>query len=136
MPAFRIATTLAFVLTLGACASLHKPGCADGGHPAIQDTLYFGTGTPDGAVTPAEWAAFLETTVTPRFPQGLTVLEASGQWRGKDGSTVRESSHVLHLAHPDDASSDESIAKVIAAYKTQFRQEAVLRVKTSTCMSF
>ena len=136
MPAFRVATTLALLFALSACASLHKPGCADGDHSAIQDTLYFGTGKPDGAVTPGEWAAFLETTVTPHFPQGLTVLEASGQWRGRDGSIIRESSHVLQLVHPDDAASNKSIAGIIAAYKLRFKQEAVLRVKTDACVSF
>jgi len=136
MRAFRIAAMLALASVLGACASLHQPACAKGSHPAVQDTLYFGTGTPDGAVTAGEWTAFLETMVTPRFPQGLTVSEASGQWRGKDGSTIRESSHVLQLAHPGDAASEESIAAIIAAYKARFRQEAVLRVTTGACVSF
>ena len=136
MHAFRIAAVLALASVLGACASLHQPACAKGSHPAVQDTLYFGTGTPDGAVTAGEWTAFLEAMVTPRFPQGLTVSEASGQWRGKDGSTIRESSHALQLVHPDNASSEKSVAEIIAAYKTQFQQEAVLRVKANTCVSF
>lgn len=136
MHAIRIASTLALAFSLGACASLHKPACADGSHPAIQDTLYFGTGKPDGAVTPDEWTAFLETKVTRRFPQGLTVSQASGQWRGAGGSIVHEPSHVLQLVHPDDTSSEDSIAEIIATYKVQFKQESVLRVKTATCVSF
>ena len=136
MPVSRIAVVFAIPFALGACASLHKPGCRGGELSAVQDSLYFGTGRPNGAVTADEWTAFLETTVTPRFPQGLTVSQASGQWRGAEGSIVRESSHVLQLVHPDDASSEKSVAEIIAAYKTQFQQEAVLRVKANTCVSF
>lgn len=134
--ALRIAVALAFPIALGACASLHKPGCQGDSQSAIQDSLYFGTGKPDGTVTAGEWTKFLETTVTPRFPQGLTVSRASGQWRGATGSIIRESSHVLQLVHPDDTASEKSINEIIATYKAQFRQEAVLRVKTDACVSF
>ena len=136
MPVRRIAFAFAIALALGACASLHKSGCRSGGLSAVQDSLYFGTGKPDGAVTTDEWTTFLEITVTPRFPQGLTVSQASGQWRGAEGSIIRESSQVLQLVHPDDAASEKSITEIIAAYKTQFRQEAVLRVQTDACVSF
>lgn len=136
MSVSRIAVAFAIPFALGACASLHKPGCRGGELSAVQDSLYFGTARPNGAVTADEWTAFLETTVTPRFPQGLTVSQASGQWRGAAGSIVRESSHVLQLVHPDDAPSEKSVAEIIAAYKTRFQQEAVLRVKANTCVSF
>lgn len=136
MAASRVATSFALAFALGSCASLHKPACQDRAQPAAQDMLYFGTGQADGTVSPEEWARFLEATVTPRFPQGLTVSQASGQWRGTTGSIIRETSHVLQLVHPDDASSEKSIAEIVAAYKAQFQQEAVLRVKTDACVSF
>lgn len=136
MPVSRIAAAFAIPFALGACASLHDSGCDIGEHSAIQDSLYFGTGKPNGAVTREEWAAFLETTVTPRFPQGLSVTEASGQWRGADGAIVREATHLLHLVHPNDAANEQSVAAIVAAYKAQFQQEAVLRVKANACVSF
>lgn len=136
MAVSRIASAFALAFALGGCASLHGSACHGGSQSAIQDMLYFGSGKPEGAVSPEEWRAFLENTVTPRFPQGLTVLEASGQWRGAEGSILRESSHVLQLVHPDDATSDASIREIVVAYKGQFRQEAVLRVKTVACVSF
>jgi hypothetical protein len=101
----------------------------------VQEVLYFGTATPDGVVSDADWSRFLEASVTPRLPQGLTVSAASGQWRGRDGSTVREATHVLHLVHPGDAASDAAVAAIVAQYKSQFRQEAVLRVRTRACTS-
>lgn len=103
---------------------------------ALHDSVYFGTGMPDGgAVTADQWSGFLATTVTPRFPQGLTVSTVSGQWRGADGSIVLEQTHVLGLVHPDDAASEEAIGDIIVAYKTRFRQEAVLRVRNPVCIA-
>lgn len=122
---------------LGGCAPMHRTGCGTGEEALIHDTLYFGTGKPRGGiVTPAEWGEFLKSIVTPRFPQGLTVSPASGQWRGADGAIVQEASQVLQLVHPDDAASENAVQALVAAYKAQFEQEAVLRVKARTCVSF
>ena len=97
--------------------------------------LYFGTQKPVGRVTPEDWAQFLSETVTPRFPEGLTAWRASGQWRSASGSIVQESSYVLSLVHPDSPSAEKAIQEMLASYKSQFQQEAVLRVKSHACMS-
>ena len=136
MPARRIAVTIGVLLSLSACASLQDAKCKSSERLAVQDTLYFGTKKPNGVVTREEWARFLEAIVTPRFPQGLTVSEAEGQWRGGDGSLVGESTHVLHLVHPDDGPNEKFVTEIVSSYKAQFEQEAVLRVKTSACVSF
>jgi len=136
MPASHIALAIAVLLSLSACASLQDAKCKTNEQFAVQDTLYFGTGKPNGVVTREEWARFLEAIVTPRFPQGLTVYEAEGQWRGGDGSLVRESTHVLHLVHPNDGPNEKFVTEIVSSYKAQFEQEAVLRVKASACVSF
>ena len=123
-------------LVVGACASSPSVSCRNGEQSAVHDTLYFGTSKPGGVVTGGEWAKFLETVVTPRFPQGLTVSQAFGQWRGSDGAIVRESTHVLQLVHPDDAANEKSLTEIAASYKAQLQQEAVFRVRASTCVSF
>jgi hypothetical protein len=133
----RFAIVALLAATLAACAPMRGPGCANGEQPVVHDSLFFGTGKPrGGVVTPAEWAGFLRGTVTPRFPQGLTVSPASGQWRGADGAIVQEASQVLQLVHPDDAASESAVQELVAAYKAQFQQEAVLRVKARACVSF
>ncbi|RST48408.1 DUF3574 domain-containing protein [Variovorax sp. MHTC-1] len=133
----RLAFLALLTATLAACAPMHGTGCASAEQALVQDSLFFGTGKPRGGmVTSAEWAEFLKGTVTPRFPQGLTVSPASGQWRGADGAIVQEASQLLQLVHPDDAASERAVQEVIAAYKVQFQQEAVLRVKARACVSF
>ena len=132
----RFALIIGVAAMLTACASMHGLTCKNGEQLAILDSLYFGTGKPNGVVTPEEWAEFLRSTVTPRFPQGLTVSQASGQWRGADGAIVREASHVLQLVHPNDTPSEKAVLEVVATYKAQFQQEALLRVQTHACVSF
>jgi hypothetical protein len=100
------------------------------------ESMYFGTARPGGIVTPEEWREFVNQVVTPRFPQGLTSWEASGQWQAVTGVIEREASHVLHLVHPDTEESELAVNEVMSKYKAEFQQEAVLRVRSSACMSF
>ena len=89
----RSAIIVFLAFALSACTSLRENHCNSGEHPAIQESLYFGTAQPDGLVSPEEWSGFLGTTITPRFPEGLTVFQASGQWRDCPRINLR--------AHPD-----------------------------------
>jgi Protein of unknown function (DUF3574) len=43
---------------------------------------------------------------------------------------------VLQILHPDDAATEKAIRELVDAYKTQFKQEAVLRIRSHTCASF
>jgi hypothetical protein len=92
--------------------------------------LYFGTAKPDGAVTDVEFREFLDRVVTPRFPDGLTLIEADGQFRGEDGALIRERSFVLILLYPYETfeKATRSVDVIRALYKNQFDQESVLRV--------
>lgn len=127
---------VALALTLAGCALVNQQACSSGEQLLVQESLYFGTAKPSGVVTPEEWAEFLRSTVTPRFPRGLTAWQASGQWRGADGAVIREASHVLNLVHANDATSEQAVLEIVATYKSRFHQEAVLRVKSHACTSF
>ena len=130
------ASVLAAALICGGCAHAPSPRCGAHERPSVDELIYFGTAMPGGTVSDEEWAAFLRDVVTPRFPQGLTSWPASGQWRSGDGSLSREASHVLNLVHADDDATERAIQAIVSEYKEQFRQEAVLRVKTPACVSF
>jgi hypothetical protein len=102
----------------------------------VVDTLYFGGAYPDGVVTSAQWKDFVDSVVTPRFPEGLTVVEAAGQYRTAAGIIQHEPSWVLQLVHAEDAATEAAIREIRTAYRTQFKQEAVLRVRSKACVSF
>jgi len=88
--------------SLVGCATTTGSPCGAGAHRAIQELLYFGAETPLGYVTPDNSAQFLNETVTPRFPEWLSVWQASGQWRSVSGKVIREPSYILNLVHLDD----------------------------------
>ncbi|MEQ1513263.1 MAG: DUF3574 domain-containing protein [Lysobacteraceae bacterium] len=136
MPHYSRLPALLLIATLASCATTAPLQCRRSEQALVTTTLYFGTGKATGAVTNEEWLGFLADSVTPRFPQGLTVTDASGQWRSADGQIVREASHALTLVHPDDAASDTAIDEIIARYKSSFAQESVLRTRSAGCVSF
>ena len=125
----------ALLALLAAGCTAHAPHCAAGAETAVLDQLYLGASRPHAAdVSAAEWAAFSRDEITPRFPQGYTVLEGRGQWRNADGSAAREASRVLQVVHPDDAATAAAMSEIAASYKQRFGQEAVLRVRSAACM--
>lgn len=127
----------AVLLLAPACRTPLAPACRPTEVASVMDSLYFGTGKPDGGVVSAEqWQAFLAEVITPRFPNGLTAWSAAGQWRDGSGELQRESSYVLSVVHPDSPEQERAVAEVISLYKQRFEQEAVLRVRSATCVSY
>lgn len=100
--------------------------------------LYFGSAKPDGTVvTEAEFMQFIDDTVTPRFPDGLTVLTGYGQFRNSAGVIVKERSMELILLYPPSMrDANRKIEEIRAAYKQAFQQESVLRVDSLAAVSF
>lgn len=107
-----------------------------GADVAREDVLYFGTARPHGVVGAAEWETFAREVITPRFPQGLTVWKAQGQWRDGAGAIVREDSYVLTLIHPGTPETERAIKEIIELYKRRFEQESVMRVESAVRVSF
>jgi hypothetical protein len=103
----------------------------------VKTELYFGLARPDRSdITTAEWDAFLAGDVTPRFPDGLTVLDAHGQWRDASGSIVREKTKLLVLLYQGSTGKERAIDEVVRIYKERFHQEAILRVRSRADVSF
>lgn len=126
---------LLLLVSFQSCGTMNVMSCGGSERPAVQEMLYFGTETPSGHVTPEAWTQFLSETVTPRFPEGLSAWQASGQWRSASGHVIREPSYVLSLVHSDEDAPNKAVQEIIASYKTRFQQEAVLRVKSHSCTS-
>ena len=113
-------------------AAERAPGAPRAPRAARVERLYFGRSIGDTAVVgDSAWTAFARTVLTVAFPDGLTVWEATGQWRAPDGRTVRERSMVVELVLADDADADARVQAVVATYRRSFAQQAVLRVSTA-----
>ena len=99
--------------------------------------LLFGMGRKGGGeVSEDEWRTFLDAEVTPRFPDGLTVLTGYGQWRNAAGALAKETSRVLVIWAKPAPEVQASIELIRAAWKTRFQQESVMRVDSASCVSF
>lgn len=125
------AVLLIALLLLSGCAAPVGRDQASG-----MTMLFFGLSHADGAISEQQWQVFVDTQITPRFPDGLTVVDARGQWRSSDHMVKKEASKVLILVHEGDAATDGRIGELMREYKRQFQQEAVLRVDTAARVRF
>ncbi len=89
-----------------------------------------------GQVSEADWRAFLDEEVTPRFPGGLTAVDAGGQWRNASGVVGREPSKVLMLVLPGGRDEAARLGAVREAYKARFHQDSVLLITQPVCAAF
>ena len=122
---------------LSGCTTLAPTACPAGQSPGRTVELFFGRNVGDRVgVSETDFARFVDEELTPRFPDGLTVLDAAGQWRGASGVIGREPSKVVILVLPRPAGDEDKLAAVRQAYKTRFAQEAVLMTTQPTCLGF
>ena len=109
--------------------------CGEASTPQVRTMLFFGLSRPKGSVSELEWQIFLRDQVTTRFPEGLTVWDAQGQWRSPAGSIDHEQSKVLLLVHPDTPTARRGIQDVISAYRKAFDQQSVLWESARVCVA-
>lgn len=87
-------------------------------------------------VSEEAWRSFLAEEVTPRFPDGLTVLDAAGQWRDGSGAIERERTKLLLVLAPPGEDALQRTDEIADAYRRAFSQSSVLQVVTEACVSF
>ncbi|MCI0707895.1 MAG: DUF3574 domain-containing protein [Ignavibacteriae bacterium] len=104
----------------------------------IREEIIFGTDIPDGGtVSDNDWQQFLGEIVTPRFPNGFSILSAHGQYLMQDGTIVREKSWILILYLPAHGiETNKAIDEIISSYKQRFKQESVLRSTSPARVQF
>jgi hypothetical protein len=88
-------------------------------------------------VSERQWARYLARELTPRFPDGLSVIDAAGQWRDAErGVVVREPSKIVVLVLADDVATRERLAAAVAVYKQRFKQQSVAVLTRPVCAAF
>lgn len=93
--------------------------------------LYIGRSIPGGSMVSEDaWEKFLNDVVTPRFPDGFTVLTGRGQYREASGTIAKEPSQVLVFLYrkADRKTAGTKIEEIKREYMRQFRQESVMRI--------
>lgn len=96
----------------------------------LQTDLYFGQLKPDGGmVSEQQWNEFMDQHISRVFPQGSTVLSATGRWYDTAAQKlISEPSHIVTTIHPQSPKLDRQIDSLRALYKVLHQQQSVLRV--------
>lgn len=106
----------------------------------LRTELYFSVGSIDGkqgTVSPTRWREFLDKEVTPRFPDGFTVLDAYGQWSDHGAKEPeRLSSKVIVILHENSPKNASNIEAIRLAYKRLTGDLSVLRLSQPAEVSF
>ncbi|NBX50788.1 DUF3574 domain-containing protein [bacterium] len=98
----------------------------------ITTSIFMGANIPDsGTVSTSMFKSFIENEVANRL-DGFTITEGQGYWKGQ-----RERTFILTVIHSyEDVGIKVACEEVAKAYKSQFRQEAVLVASSETVTSF
>ncbi len=153
----RHAWWLSLVLVLAACSTTGAVAPAttaslqgDAARPAqaqgwVRSELYFGVGEESGPadrpqtekIGEAQWRAFLDREVTPRFPDGLTVFDAYGQWLFRGAKEPnRLGTKVLVILHEDTPQRRADIEAIRLAWKQATGHQSVLWAQQRVEVSF
>jgi hypothetical protein len=131
------ATLLAGTLLAGCVSAPPAPSCPAGQEYLHTAQLFFGRNIGDKpGVSEDQFRKFVDDELTPRFPNGLTILDGGGQWRGEGDRLIREAAKVVLVVLPGQGEASKRIEAVRAAYKQKFHQDSVLLVTQSACVSF
>jgi hypothetical protein len=111
--------------------------CPDGGRKATAE-LVFGRVAEDGSggVSEADFSQFLDGEVSPRFPEGLTVIDAEGRLAAPAGTMIREPAKLVMIVLPGEKDDNGKLQAVRLAYEKRFHQKSVLLMTHGDCVSF
>ena len=133
----RLAGALLLTLMLAGCASLRPQAsaCPAGQERLRTAQLFFGQ-KPQGQpwVSEKQFRKFVDEELTTRFPDGLTVLDGGGQWKGEENREIREAAKVVLIVLPKEGDAQPRLDAVRAAYKVRFNQDSVLKVTAPACL--
>jgi hypothetical protein len=72
-------------------------------------------------VSDRQWENFVAREVAPRFPEGFTVIDATGRWRDRTSHRlVRERSKLVMVIAPDLPQVHERVGAITAACERVF----------------
>jgi hypothetical protein len=132
--------TFAVLATGGASAQAQDAALACSGKQKLRQVAELLFGRDIGreiGISKGAFARFLSREITPRFPDGLTVSDASGQWRSRPGGPiVHEPTKRVEIVLPGASDDQAQLDAVVEAYKREFQQQSVAVIVRPACVSF
>lgn len=122
----------------GPTAAVRAETCLEGTESRLVVELLFGRNIGKRlGVSEEQFQRFVDQEVTPRFPDGFTLVDTIGQWRPSSSrEIVREPGKQLVIALADEAKDLPRVREIVAAYKRQFSQQSVIVLTRRACVAF
>jgi Protein of unknown function (DUF3574) len=128
---------LSFAAPSRLAAQTPEPSCPGAQRPRQVAELLFGRDIGHHfGVSETAWSNFVAHELTPRFPDGLTITDAIGQWRDADGTIVHEPTKKVEIVLPGNGDDQARLDAAVKAYKSKFRQRSVGVIVRSACVAF
>ncbi|MDP1643159.1 MAG: DUF3574 domain-containing protein [Phenylobacterium sp.] len=128
-----LAAMILGAMVLTGCAT--APACGPDERAGQTAHLFFGRNIGEApGVDEAAFRDFVARELAPRFPNGMTILDAEGRWSHR-GALMAEASKIVILAQ-EGAIDRAALGAVRAAYRTRFSQESVLQSVSLACLAY
>lgn len=126
----------AAILMLGVagCAIAPKSACP-AGQAQLRTAQLFLSAKPPVRISDSDIRKFVDAEVTPRFPDGVTVVDGGGQWRGDENRLIREAAKVVMIVLPERGDPARRVEAVRSAYRTKFHQDSVVVMPPPACVT-
>ena len=94
----------------------------------VRTELYFGRDMPGkGEVSDVEFEGFLAEVITRELPEGLTLLDAYGQYEDAGGAIIKQATKVMLVFHEGTGQESSAIDRVVSDYRERFGGAKVMR---------
>ena len=132
----RLIGLLAFALSASACATApQRIAACPAGESEVRIAQLFLGAPSTGRVSERALRRFVDQEITPRFPDGVSVVSGGPQWTGKSDGLIRDSAKVVLIALPAAGNAHRRVEQVRAAYRARFGLESFVAIPPATCMA-
>jgi hypothetical protein len=132
----RLIGPLALALCLGACATgPYRVAACPTGESQVRIAQLFLGASSHGRVSDRALRRFVDQEITPRFPDGVSVVDGGPQWTGKSDGLIRDSAKVVLIALPASGDAHRRVQAVRDAYRARFGLDSFVAIPPATCMA-
>ena len=128
------AGALIVALSLAGCASAPAKLACPVGQTQLRTAQLFLGATAPARLNEQDLRRFVAVEVTPRFPDGVTVMDGGGQWKGADNQLIREAAKVVLIVLPARGDPMIKVEAVRTAYRARFKQESLVVMPPPACV--
>ena len=121
-------------LVLAGCQAAPKSLCPAGQAELRTAQLFLSAKAP-AKLSDVELRRFVDQEVAPRFPDGVTLVDGGGQWKGAENRMIREAAKVLLIVLPARGDPAGQVEAVRAAYRTRFKQDSIVVLPPPACVA-